>query len=176
MTGGRGRELAGTVARIFAPAAAMGRVGQLPEVVAGLVAGAAGALAYLGEMEADRAFSGESPDDLRLLGLLVGCRPNRTDAVGAVIHVANGMALGVLYAKVARQRLPGPGWLRGVLYANTENVALYPLLLIAPPWDGALADQLRVYRTWSAFAWSVPRHIAYGAVLGALVERLVPAD
>jgi len=93
--------------------------------------------------------------------------------VGATIHALNSLALASLYAMLAR-RIPGPAWLKGVIFANVENVILYPITRLEDMHPAVRTGLVDRYFTWPAFWQSVPRHIAFGAVLGALYERLRP--
>jgi hypothetical protein len=135
-------------------------------VGSGLVAGAA----FVAVLEVDVRLTGRNVDDLVILG-----RPFIADAkhariIGGVIHALNSVALAALYAMV-EPRLPGPPWVRGVLFANIENSILYPITMFEdhhPAVRDGLVDR---YFNWPAFWQSVPRHIAYGAVLGALYGR-----
>jgi hypothetical protein len=113
--------------------------------VSGLAAGAA----FVAVLEADLRLTGRNVDDLMILGRPFTEDPTKARAVGMAIHVVNSLALASLYATL-EGRLPGPGWVKGVIFANVENVILY----------------------WPAFWQSVPRHIAFGVVLGVLYDRL----
>jgi hypothetical protein len=113
--------------------------------LSGLAAGAA----FVAVLEADLRLTGRNVDDLMILGRPFTEDPTKARAVGMAIHVVNSLALASLYATL-EGRLPGPGWVKGVIFANVENVILY----------------------WPAFWQSVPRHIAFGVVLGVLYDRL----
>jgi hypothetical protein len=113
--------------------------------LSGLAAGAA----FVAVLEADLRLTGRNVDDLMILGRPFTEDPSKARAVGMAIHVVNSLALASLYATL-EGRLPGPGWVKGVIFANVENVILY----------------------WPAFWQSVPRHIAFGVVLGVLYDRL----
>jgi hypothetical protein len=113
--------------------------------LSGLAAGAA----FVAVREADLRLTGRNVDDLMILGRPFTEDPTKARAVGMAIHVVNSLALASLYATL-EGRLPGPGWVKGVIFANVENVILY----------------------WPAFWQSVPRHIAFGVVLGVLYDRL----
>jgi hypothetical protein len=113
--------------------------------LSGLAAGAA----FVAVLEADLRLTGRNVDDLMILGCPFTEDPTKARAVGMAIHVVNSLALASLYATL-EGRLPGPGWVKGVIFANVENVILY----------------------WPAFWQSVPRHIAFGVVLGVLYDRL----
>lgn len=140
-----------------------------PRAVAlsGLAAGAA----FAAVLEADLRLTGRNVDDLIFLGRPLVRNPEHARLAGAAIHTVNSIALAALYARFA-DRLPGPPWLRGVLFANVENTLLYPLTAIEAFHPAIRDGQLDHYFTWPAFVQSIPRHVAYGAVLGALYARL----
>ena len=148
--------------------AASGRSLDLPAIIlSGLAAGAA----FVAVLEADLRLTGRNVDDLTLLGrpLVRDRRWART--AGAAIHAANSVALAALYARLA-DRLLGPPWLRGVVFAIVENGLLYPLTAFEDRHPAIRDGQLDRYWTWPAFLQSIPRHVAYGAVLGAVYGRL----
>jgi hypothetical protein len=134
---------------------------------AGLVAGAA----YAAVLEADLRLTGRNVDDFVILGRPFVKRPEDARALGVPIHAANAIALAALYATVER-RLPGPPWAKGIIFANVENVLLYPITVFEELHPAVRDGQVDRYFTWPAFWQSIPRHIAYGAVLGILYERL----
>ena len=98
-------------------------------------------------------------------------------AVHAVVPGAGGVAsagnLARFYAMLER-RIPGPPWLKGVIFANLENVILYPITRFEDMHPAIRTGMVDRYFTWPASWQSVPRHIAFGAVLGALYDRLRP--
>lgn len=142
------------------------------DVRAAALAGLAAGAAYLVEMVVDLRLSGRNVDDLHFLGGALGAEPRVARRLGFAIHVVNSIALAVGYARLAEPRLGGPGWRRGVVFASAENVVLYPLTALEGMHPAIRAGRLDRYFTWPAFLLSVPRHIAYGAVLGGLYERL----
>ena len=135
--------------------------------ISGLVAGAA----FVSVLEADRRLTGRNVDDLMVLGRPFAEEPTRARVVGGAIHTVNSLALATLYALLER-RLPGPAWLKGVIFANVENVILYPVTIFEDFHPAIRTGQVDRYFTWPAFWQSVPRHIAYGVVLGVLYDRL----
>ena len=136
------------------------------------LAGAAAGAAYAAVLEVDLRLTGRNVDDLTFLGRPFARDPARVRAVGAAIHLGNSLALATAYALLGHDRLPGPPWLRGTVFANVENTILYPLTALEDLHPAIRDGQLARYWTWPAFLQSVPRHVAYGAVLGALYDRL----
>ena len=136
-------------------------------VVSGLVAGAA----FAAVLEADLRLTGRNVDDLIVLGRPFVDEPKNARAVGVAIHMLNSLALASLYATL-EPRIPGPPWLKGVVFANVENLLLYPVTVFEDIHPAIRDGQVDRYFNWPAFWQSVPRHIAYGAVLGALYARL----
>jgi hypothetical protein len=165
---------AGVSNRPGAEVANRARIIQRSEAGAVLVSGLVAGAAFLAVLETDLRLTGRNVDDLIVLG-----RPfvrDRADArkVGAAIHAFNSVALAGLYAALQR-RLPGPPWFKGALFANVENALLYPLTAFEDLHPAIRDGQIDRYFTWPAFWQSVPRHVAYGAVLGVLYERLSKA-
>jgi hypothetical protein len=136
-------------------------------VISGLAAGAAFAVV----MEADLRLTGRNVDDLVVLGRLFVRDPQRARPVGAAFHMLNSVALAGLYAAL-EPRLPGPAWLKGTIFATVENTILYPIVAFETLHPAIRDGQIDSYRSWPAFWQSVPRHIAYGAVLGIAHDRL----
>ncbi len=135
--------------------------------LSGLAAGAA----FLVVLEADLRLTGRNVDDRILLGRPFVADPKHARAVGTAVHAMNSVGLAGLYA-LTESRLPGPPWLRGVIFANVENVMLYPITRFEDQHPAVRDGQVDRYFNWPAFWQSVPRHVAYGAVLGALYARL----
>jgi len=136
--------------------------------MAGLVAG----IVFVATMKIDNRFSGNKLDDLVLLGRLVTGNPRTAALAGTPIHLFNSAVLGVVYAAFGRQWLPGPPAFRGALFSLIENAVLYPLLIFEGAHPAIKDGQIDRYWSLSSHLWTAPRHIAYGAVLGSLYERL----
>jgi hypothetical protein len=139
--------------------------------ISGLAAGAA----FVAVLEVDLRLTGRNVDDLMILGYPFVQDPTKARAAGGGIHAVNSLALAGLYATLER-RIPGPGWLKGVVFANVENLILYPITRFEDIHPAIRTGQVDRYYNWPAFWQSVPRHIAYGAVLGFLYDRLHPED
>ncbi len=135
-----------------------------------LAAALAGGSAYLVAMWLDELLLREKTDDVVLLGGLVSRHPVRARACGFVFHFANSFLAVLAYAALARPRLPGPGWARGLAAFDVENVLIWPgvvLLERAHPWvrDGRLPR----YNRGAPWLQSVLRHAAFGVVVGRLL-------
>jgi len=142
------------------------------DVRAAAVAGAAAGVAYLVTMEIDNRLTGQRADDLLILGRPFAEDLGTARAIGVAVHLANAVALGVVYAVVAHDRMPGPAWLRGVVFGNVENTVLYPLALFEDAHPAIQEGSVDRYWTVPAYLQSIPRHVAYGAVVGGLYQRL----
>ena len=139
---------------------------------AALIAGLAAGTAYVATMEFDNRLSGINQDDLALVGRPLVEGPDHARTVGLPIHVFNSVSLALVYAALAHDRFPGPPWFRGALFAMLEDTVLYPLALLERYHPGIRNGEIDRYWNWSAYLLSIPRHVAYGAVLGSLYERL----
>ncbi len=145
---------------------------KLVDLPATVGAGLAGGIAYLIAMEADLRLIDNKVDDLKLLGRPFVRKPERARTVGILIHSNNATILALAYALLAHDRLGGPPWWRGVVFANVENALLYPLTRLENYHPGIREGQIDRYWTRTAFLQSIIRHIAYGAVLGSAYARL----
>ena len=144
-----------------------------PKAVA--VSGLAAGVAFVAVLEADLRLTGRNVDDLMILGRPFSADPTKARAIGGAIHAVNSIALAGLYAMLER-RIPGPAWLKGVVFANVENVILYPVTRFEEIHPAVRTGQVDRYYNWPAFWQSVPRHIAYGAVLGMVYDRVQVAE
>lgn len=136
--------------------------------IAGLAAGAV----YIVTQEIDNRLTGQNNDDLKLLGRLLVKGPEHAKLAGVLPHVVNSANLGIAYAALAHDRLPGPPWFRGALFATIENTVLYPIALLEDKHPGIRNGEIDRYLTLRAYLQSIPRHLTYGAVVGTLYERL----
>ncbi len=142
-----------------------------PEAKAVAVSGLAAGAAFLAVLEADLRLTGRNVDDLVVLGRPLVKDPKNARPVGLAIHAVNSLALASLYA-VFEKRLAGPPWLKGLVFANVENLILYPVAILEDKHPAIRDGQVDRYFNWPAFWQSVPRHVVYGAVLGAVYARL----
>lgn len=141
-----------------------------------LVAGVAGAVAYLAAQELDRKIGNPRSNDMVMLGGMVTSRPCWQTPLGTAMHLLAGASFGVVFEAVVAPRLRGPYWLRGIQMAQAENASLWPLVMLMDRIhpsvkSGALAPMNRpVY-----FGQAVWRHLALGAIMG-LVLGAPPTD
>ena len=122
-------------------------------------------------LEADLRLTGRNVDDLIVLGRPFVKDPNQARIAGAAIHAINSIAIASLYGLI-EQQIHGPGWLKGVVFANVENLILYPLTILEDKHPAIRDGQVDRYFNWPAFWQSVPRHVAYGAILGTVYGRM----
>jgi hypothetical protein len=108
-----------------------------------------------------------------LLGRLVTSDDDLIRPIGLAMHLLNGALLGAVYGLVAHDRLPGPPLSRGLLFTMAETVGLYPLAALENLHPGIREGRLEPYTTPVAFAQQVVRHVAYGAALGPVTDRLL---
>jgi len=146
----------------------LARIDTRAAVIAGLVGG----VAYIAEMELDLPVFGHNADDLRFLGRPFNSDPIWNRRIGALIHLGNSATFGVAYALIAHDRIKGPAWFRGVIFANIENAVLYPLTRLEGFHPGVRDGQIDRYWNRTAFVQAVLRHVVFGAVLGAIYARL----
>lgn len=135
-------------------------------MVGGAMAGIAGGIAYAGAMAADLRLLRYNADDYLLLGGAFGLRPGTATFVGRGVHVVNSAMLGILFERLAYRQLPFSAAVNGAIFAFTENAILYPVLLAEDFHPLIRSGDLASYRNGTAFAQSVVRHVAYGAVAG----------
>jgi hypothetical protein len=132
-----------------------------------LLAGIAASAAYLVANELDVRLVRYPQRDVMLQGRLLPIAPRAWPLVGLVMHAGFGLTLALVYAAAVHHRLPGPDWLRGMAWANLENVLLWPLTPLIDRHHPAVRDgAMPPLATWRCFGQAVFRHTVYGAVLG----------
>jgi hypothetical protein len=145
-------------------------------VARGAAAGALAAGVWAAQQPLDKRVFGVDYDDVGLLGTLV-TRGALAWPLGLVMHVANGAAFGAAYAAVVPRSSSRPGWARGATAGLAEHLASWPLTAAIARVHPA-GDELPVlWGSGRAFAQATWRHALFGAVLGAVEQRLnaVPA-
>ena len=135
--------------------------------VVGLVA----TVVYSIAMEGDRFLVGNRFNDVRFIqGLLEGeTRSRRGFVLSWVIHLLNGVALAEIYAAVAKRILPGPDWLKGVLFGEVFIVGAWWLTPLADKYHPLIkSGEMPSLANWAAFLQNVVRHLVFGLTLGLL--------
>lgn len=139
------------------------------DVPRALFAGVAAGTAYLAAMWADNKLSRHKFNDIKLVGQIFTTRSPFWQIQGLVGHYSFSGVMALLYASQAYNRLPGPGWLRGLVFLQIENSVLS---LLTPLMDkrhaGIKSGQLPPVWKWKSFWGQVVRHLAFGVTLGAV--------
>jgi hypothetical protein len=137
-------------------------------MVRGAAAGALAAGIWAVQQPLDKRLFRSDYDDVELLGKLVTERPLWRVA-GALFHLANGAIFGAGYA-IVDPRLPGPPVARGVLAAQIEHLALWPLGRVTDRCHPARRELTTLTGNRRAFAQATWRHALFGLVLGEALD------
>lgn len=100
----------------------------------------------------------------RALGMLFGVQGDAL-LIGTGLHMAIGIALGLLYAYGFYELLPGPGWVRGLTFSllpTTFLLVFVPLMA----WGLVLAGTM-AFGALAAGMWII-NQLVYGLVLGVI--------
>jgi len=146
-------------------------VGPTGDPAAAIAAGMVAGLAFVATMETEFRVGGRRLDDLVLLGRPLAKDQHSARRIGLAIHFFNSAGLALLYARFA-DRLPGPLWFRGALFANLENTVIYPSLSLEEYHPAVRNGEIDRYFSWRSYWQSVPRHVVYGVVVGILYDRI----
>ena len=138
----------------------------MPRWVRTIIAGVGAGGAYLLAQGVDRAITNNRLDDRVLVGRLLPVRRDHAVAVGTVLHLVNSIALAGVFRHLVRDRLPGPMWSRGLVFALVETVLAYPVALLEDAHPAIRDGQLDSFQTPTAFAQQAWRHAVFGGVLG----------
>ncbi|MBA2247169.1 MAG: hypothetical protein H0W23_03495 [Chloroflexia bacterium] len=138
----------------------------------GAIAGLAGGAAMAVCQEIDMRVFRYPSDDFVLLGGVFGKNRGTSRRIGMVMHTVNSAAVGTVYGLTAANVSSLPGPVKGIVFALIENTVLYPLLLAENRHPAIKSGLLVTYRSKTAFAQEVLRHIVFGAVTGAIYARL----
>ena len=134
-------------------------------LVTALVAGDS----YLAAMWVDNRLSSHKFNDLKLVGQILTTKSPAWIIMGLVNHYGFSAVVSFIYARWAYRRLPGPRWLKGVLFMQIENALLYPgAAFLEPRHAGMRSGQVPTLFSWKSFWGQAVRHVAFGAALGAL--------
>jgi hypothetical protein len=144
------------------------------EAERGGLAGIIGAIAMIIAMAIDLVLTRRKTNDLRLLAGMVPGGRHAWPVVGTFMHIINGAALGAVFGRV-HHGLPGPTWMRGIIFGLAENMLLWPIIVVLDHiHPGIKRGELERFNRPVPFLQEVFRHAVYGAALGAAYERLTP--
>jgi hypothetical protein len=130
----------------------------------GAAAGALAAGVWAIQQPLDKRLFLSGYDDVELLGKLL-TRRALWPVPGAILHLLNGAVFGAGYA-IVQPRLPGPPWARGVIAAQIEHLALWPLGRLTDRYHPARRELTTLTGNRRAFAQATWRHALFGLVLG----------
>jgi hypothetical protein len=137
---------------------------------AAVFAGASASAVYAGERYLDIALTGNPLNDVQLLEGALRGHKGRVPILGMLVHLLNGSALGIVYA-IVRPLLPGPNWLRGVLFGLLFVLGVWPLTPLLDHIHPLIrSGELSKFNTPIACGQNFARHLTFGLVLG-LVYR-----
>jgi hypothetical protein len=143
---------------------------KLERSMRGASAGAVAAVVWAAQQPLDKRVFDSDYDDVELLGKLV-TRRREWPAAGLALHMQNGAVFGAAYA-LLKPFLPGPPAARGMVAAMLENVGSWPLAVLVDRYHPARRDLEPLWGNRRAFAQATWRHLLFGALLGALEQRL----
>jgi hypothetical protein len=148
---------------------------ETTRVLRGALAGAAAAAVWGAQQPLDKRVFGVDYDDAELLGSALTRERGTlaTFAIGHALHVLNGAAFGAVYA-AASPAVGGPGAVRGALAGLGEHAATWPLTRFLGRAHPAGDQFPQLWGDRRALAQATWRHLLFGALLGALEERLNP--
>lgn len=135
------------------------------------IAGTVAATLYAVEMYADMHLTGSRFDDIQLIESAIHRRAVHPPLLGWALHLLNGAALGEIYAGLAEPRLPGPRWLRGLLFGHVFLLVAWPTTPLVDRFHPLIqAGELpRLFRPLP-FVQNLARHTVFGLALGLLYQ------
>jgi len=123
-------------------------------------------------MEGDMSITGNRFSDVRFIQGLMGSRAivqKKFLVLSWILHILNGVALAELYAAVVKRFLPGPNWLKGVIFGEVFIVAAWGLTPLADKYHPLIQNgELPKLANRTSFLQNIARHLVFGLVLGLL--------
>ena len=138
------------------------------------LAGLLATLAYSIAMEWDKYLIGNRFNDVLFIeGILEGEKRTRKGRLLAwLLHLFNGVALAELYAATVKRLLPGPNWLKGVLFGEAFIAGAWILTPLADKYHPLIKkEEMPKLATWRSFLQNLLRHLIFGLVLGLLYRE-----
>ncbi len=146
------------------------RIAELDHAAVITAALAAGSV-YLAEMAVDMRLLNYPLNDIRMLGEMFG-RRRAWPLVGTAAHYSFSIFLAYVYAAYARENLPGPPWMRGIIFINIENGILYPFAPLLDRFNPTIhSGAMPPVFSKTGFVNQLLRHAAFGLVLGGLLRK-----
>lgn len=143
-----------------------------PSLRRSIVVGGVAGTAYLAALATDLWLTGNRYDDLMLWGGLLSRHPVRGRALGALAHYGLSIGLVATYQAMLPFLPSAPAWLRGVLFVQAENLALYPgVPVLQAVHPMVRIGELPPLTTWTFFGLEALRHAAFGLVLGIMITE-----
>jgi hypothetical protein len=151
------------VGRLIAPGWRPGRA-----AVAGLLA----TVVYSAAMYVDMRVTGKNFSDVRFIEGVLERQPvaqKRFPALAWAIHLLNGVLLAEVYAALCKRGLPGPNWLKGVLFGELFTLAAWGATPLVDKYHPMVqSGYLPRLVNWSLFLQNLFRHLFFGLTLGFL--------
>ncbi|MBF6613421.1 MAG: hypothetical protein IVW55_09875 [Chloroflexi bacterium] len=136
-----------------------------------LFAGAVAATAFLATTWVDSQVSSHPYNDLKLVGQFFTTRSPAWIIQGVAGHYTFALLVSLLYARWGYNLLPGPGWLKGLIFLQIENSLIYPgAVIFDKVHAGVRSGQLPPLLSRKSFWGQLLRHVAFGLALGALYK------
>lgn len=132
-------------------------------------AGSVAGTAFLATTLLDSKLSNHPYNDLKLVGQMFTIKSPLWQIQGLLGHYAFAITMAVVYDRYARRMLPGPLWLKGVLFMQIENNVLYVLSpLVDKVHAGEREGTLPPLMNRKTYLGQALRHVSFGAALGAM--------
>jgi len=140
------------------------------------LAGLLATLAYSVAMEWDKYVIGNYFNDVRFIkGMLPGQNEEsqrRGWLLAWLLHLCNGVALAEIYAATIKRFLPGPNWLKGILFGEVFIVGAWTLTPLADKYHPLIKQgAMPKLATWRSFLQNLLRHLIFGLALGLLYRE-----
>jgi hypothetical protein len=138
------------------------------------LAGLGATLAYSVAMEWDKYLIGNRFNDVRFIeGIFEGEKRSKgLWLLSWLLHLFNGVALAEIYAATLKRFLPGPGWLKGAIFAETFIIGAWILTPLADKYHPLIKKgEMPKLATWTSFLQNLLRHLIFGVVLGLLYRE-----
>lgn len=136
-------------------------------------AGLLATLVYSIAMEIDQRLLGNPFNDVRFIQGLLGGRKGIHSRglyfLSWLLHLFNGVALAEVYAVFVKRFLPGPAWLKGILFGEAFTAAVWSLTPFIDRHHPLIrSGAMPRLATWRSFLQNLLRHLSFGLTLGLL--------